>query len=274
MRTATTKAQRIPGVDAGNSHLRALILATLLVTMMRFGAFWDAQWHWTVGRDSFWIPPHLMIYSGTALIGLLSLVMAWRSSMRRGAMLPIFWSWITQLFGVVLLVSAAPFDDLWHRRYGIDVTIWSPPHLLGVLGSCVIALGIFSGWALEWQQGVDPRRTRAAIRGLVWTTAIVVSLLNFALIPATRWGVVQPAAPVLYMVLGPLLIPGIFIALGWVTGRMWPVLFVLVVLVVMRLLDQQLWDYGTRSVVPAWGQSRTPYRYDLVRLAFLAPRRP
>jgi hypothetical protein len=251
----TSAAQRPGGPDASIGHGRALVLATLLATVMRFGAFWDVQWHFAVGRDSFTIPPHLMLYSGVALIGLLSLAMAWRSSVRRGHMSPLFWSWITQLFGVALLVSAAPFDDMWHRWYGIDITIWSPPHLVGVLGAVVVDLGIFAGWALLWQVGADPRRTRRAIRGLIWATALVVSMLNFALIPAMRWSVLQPAAPVLYVALGSLFIPGVLIALGWITGRMWPVLLVLGVLVFFRLVDQQVWNWGLRVVVPAWDQT-------------------
>ena len=35
---------------------------------------------------------------------------------------------------------AAPIDDLWHRLFGIDVTLWSPPHLLGLLGVTINTL--------------------------------------------------------------------------------------------------------------------------------------
>ena len=255
MRLATTTAQRATTGTVRTSYRRSLIVATVLAMLMRFGAFWDAQWHWSVGRDSFFIPPHLMIYTGTALIGLLSLVMAWNSSVRRGRMSAIFWSWITQLLGVALMVSAAPFDDLWHRLYGLDVTIWSPPHLVGIVGAWIIDLGIFVGWAIEWQQDVEPQHTRTSMGGLIWATAIIVSMLNFALVPAVRWSVVQPAAPILYMVLGSLLIPGIMITLGWLTGRMWPIVVVVGTLIVFRLLDQQLWNFGLRTVVPLWDQT-------------------
>src|SRR5205807_2663413 len=43
--------------------------------------------------------------------------------------------------GLVLVVLAAPIDDLWHRLFGLDVTLWSPPHLLALFGSAVSTLG-------------------------------------------------------------------------------------------------------------------------------------
>src|SRR5256885_1534654 len=44
-------------------------------------------------------------------------------------------------WGMAFVILAAPIDDLWHRLFGIDVTLWSPPHLLGLAGSQVSNLG-------------------------------------------------------------------------------------------------------------------------------------
>ena len=38
-----------------------------------WGVTWDIQWHILIGRDSFWIPPHLMTYSAVTAIAVLSL---------------------------------------------------------------------------------------------------------------------------------------------------------------------------------------------------------
>src|SRR6267378_4186709 len=46
-------------------------------------------------------------------------------------------------WGIALTVLAAPIDDLWHRLFGIDVTLWSPPHMLGLLGAAINTLGCF-----------------------------------------------------------------------------------------------------------------------------------
>ena len=43
-------------------------------------------------------------------------------------------------WGIALTVLAAPIDDLWHRLFGSDVMLWSPPHLLGLFGAAVNTL--------------------------------------------------------------------------------------------------------------------------------------
>src|SRR5256714_12014014 len=43
-----------------------------------WGVQWDIQWHTLIGRDSFWIAPHLMTYAGVAvMVGLSFGALAW-----------------------------------------------------------------------------------------------------------------------------------------------------------------------------------------------------
>ena len=37
-----------------------------------WGVQWDIQWHVLIGRDSFWIAPHIMTYVGVGLVVFLS----------------------------------------------------------------------------------------------------------------------------------------------------------------------------------------------------------
>jgi hypothetical protein len=46
------------------------LLVAHLVTV--WGTSWDIRWHLLIGRDSFWIPPHQMTYSGVTVIVLVS----------------------------------------------------------------------------------------------------------------------------------------------------------------------------------------------------------
>jgi hypothetical protein len=43
---------------------------------------WDIQWHVRIGRDSFWIAPHLMTYTGVTLVVLLSFGVLFRETLR------------------------------------------------------------------------------------------------------------------------------------------------------------------------------------------------
>ena len=147
--------------------LRRRALWALLVAKLvgAWGVGWDIRWHLVIGRDSFWIAPHVMTYAAVAAIAVISLgvlvVETWRA--RRGTAPPgavalaglsgtrgFHLAW----WGMAIVILAAPIDDLWHRLFGLDVTLWSPPHLLGLagfqvsnLGSLLIALEVYDeGW--------------------------------------------------------------------------------------------------------------------------------
>lgn len=232
---------------------RALLALTAIATLMRTGAYWDVQWHSTVGRDSFWIPPHDLLYSGVAAAGLLGLWFTWRDGIGRepGARWP--WGWTLSMIGAGMLVSAAPFDDLWHRLYGIDVTIWSPPHMAGVFGALVIGWGLVVLWSAELGGGTE-RWNRRALWGLLWAGTLVVSFSNFALVPAVRWSVTQPAMPTLYAAFGSLLITLPFLVVGLLARRWWAPLAMLGGIVLLRLLDQPLYQFSTAYIAPMFRQ--------------------
>jgi hypothetical protein len=139
-------------LDAWSLRRRALwgLLAAKLVG--GWGLGWDIRWHLLIGRDSFWIPPHVLTYAAVVAAALLSLgvlaaeTRAARRGGRRDDTLSIAGLSGTRGYhlawwGTALTILAAPIDDLWHRLFGIDVTLWSPPHLLGLAGAQVNTLG-------------------------------------------------------------------------------------------------------------------------------------
>jgi hypothetical protein len=141
---------------------RALLVLVLAKLVGSAGLAWDIQWHVRVGRDSFWIAPHVLIYASVVIAAATTLLVLARDTARARRGFPIGG---TDLFGVrgtpgfhlaacgvVLVLVAAPIDDFWHRVFGLDVTLWSPPHLLALLGSAVnsvatvvIALEVYPG---------------------------------------------------------------------------------------------------------------------------------
>jgi len=140
------------GARASLTIRRAALWGLLVSKVLAgWGVQWDIQWHVLIGRDSFWIPPHLMTYAGVALAVLLSFGVLLRETLTNAAPNGLAPSvrllglrgtrgFHLAAWGIGLTVLAAPIDDLWHRLFGLDVTLWSPPHLLGILGSAMNSL--------------------------------------------------------------------------------------------------------------------------------------
>src|SRR5918994_1145920 len=52
---------------------RALWGLLLAKAVAGIGVGWDIRWHVVLGRDSFWIAPHVMTYAGVTVVAILSL---------------------------------------------------------------------------------------------------------------------------------------------------------------------------------------------------------
>jgi hypothetical protein len=139
------------------------------VTSAMIGVEWDISWHRSIGRDTFWTPPHLAIYLCGIIAGISSafLILATtfgklpevrRSSVKMWGFYGPLGAFITAWGGVAMLVSA-PFDDWWHNAYGLDVKILSPPHTVlaaGILGIEIGALILVLGY-MNRAEGEDRR---------------------------------------------------------------------------------------------------------------------
>lgn len=172
----------------GETGVVGFVLAgAVAATIIQLSLLWDMSWHFSIGRDTFWSPPHAGIYVGTTL-GALSaawLVLrcsreAWKSSK------PSRWVEVLGFHGpsgawVVLLGSAAMlaggfFDDWWHRVYGLDVTVLSPAHVvLFFFGMAVLQLGF---WMLAAVAIGHTHRHSIAVRRLgYWLAGTIVLVL-------------------------------------------------------------------------------------------------
>jgi hypothetical protein len=115
------------------------------------GGAWDISWHESIGRDTFWTTPHILIQLCGVISGLccgyliLSTTFQKNSPLRatsismwgfRGPMGAFLCAW-----GGVCMITSAPFDNWWHAAYGLDVKILSPPHVLLALGMTGIRFG-------------------------------------------------------------------------------------------------------------------------------------
>jgi hypothetical protein len=124
---------------------RVAVLAAIGGLGTQVAAFWDDDWHRRFGgfgNDFLW-PPHLLIYLSLGFIaacgiGSLVLTLRGRGDIRRRfrAMPAVSITGLVAAFMVVLL----PSDAIWHQIYGLDITAWSPPHLLAAINFSLVLL--------------------------------------------------------------------------------------------------------------------------------------
>src|SRR5256886_3269434 len=255
-----TEAIRAPvaavTADASLAWRRAALWGLLGAKVVSSGGVqWDIQWHTLIGRDSFWIPPHVMTYAGVVVMVLLSFGvlagMTLRPAWRGDDVVRVLGLAGTRGFhlaagGIALTVFAAPIDDLWHRLFGIDVTLWSPPHLLGLLGAAINTLGCF-----VIAREVYPASSRRGFAALILAGATLLIGLNFAMQPTFRFAYLH--AGVLfhfYAMLAPLVLPIAFVATARLSGRRWAPALVLVSTVALGLLGMRIARLGFDVLQP------------------------
>ena len=117
-------------------------ITVLSVACAIFGVQWDIAWHRSIGRDTFWSPPHDDL-SGRGTGGAIVRLPdpdddLWPQRRRAGHRADLGFprpaqGFITAWGGIAMLASA-PFDNWWHDTYGLDVKIMSPPHAVLALG--------------------------------------------------------------------------------------------------------------------------------------------
>lgn len=139
--------------EAVPERVPRLVYAVLFAsTCVLVGVLWDISWHQSIGRDSFFSPPHVAIYLGGVVAGLACgwsvLRVTFRGSLAERASTVSFWklfrgpigAWVC-IWGALAMITSAPFDDWWHAAYGLDTKILSPPHALLAAGIGAINLG-------------------------------------------------------------------------------------------------------------------------------------
>lgn len=162
----------VAGRVAGQPSWAALPLAIAGVSLIVavFGFYWDVATHIDHGRDdgvfgnaAHW--PILLGLTGIAIAGLVSMLLGTDRS-QAGALRPRRWHRVPVggallfLCGLIAL-AGFPIDDVWHRIFGQDVTLWSPPHIQMVFGASVSTVAM---WVLfveaERSQPRDERSPR------------------------------------------------------------------------------------------------------------------
>ncbi len=184
-------AERSSGIPGWASFPLAFVGGSLLVAV--FGMYWDISIHLDKGRDPGPLAnaAHYFILLGLFGIffaGLLSMTLPLKGRPSRSA-IKIVGDWYAPLGGILMLVSASfalgafPMDDVWHRIFGQDVTLWGPTHLVLIGGAGLATVGglILLAEGISARGGDTPREEPSLLRGrrAVQAGAFLVALSTF-----------------------------------------------------------------------------------------------
>ncbi|BBX61190.1 hypothetical protein MSAS_03640 [Mycobacterium saskatchewanense] len=123
--------------------LPVLIFTTSIICAL-FGFIWDVSWHIGNGRDPGPLanPAHYFIIIGlfgVFLAGMVAIVLPFDKP--GPAAVRITRDWHAPVGGVLMAgcglyaLLGFPLDDIWHRTFGQDVTLWGPTHLMMIGGA-------------------------------------------------------------------------------------------------------------------------------------------
>jgi hypothetical protein len=191
-------AERISGQPAWASLPCGLAIAALISAV--FGLYWDVSIHVDVGRDSGPLnnPAHWFILAG--LYGIFAagffaicLPREERPDRPGPTSVRIGRDWNAPLGGVLMCAAGGfaligfPLDDVWHRIFGQDVTLWGPTHLMLIGGAAMTLLAI-AVIQVEVRRAVKasglPDREAIWVKGLrniAWPGGLLIGLSTFQL---------------------------------------------------------------------------------------------
>ena len=140
------KAQRNP--------ITGYILVSLGVLLSASSGSWDITNHLLNKPETFFSPPHAGLYMGVVIVLSGSIMMLSRYNRSYSNIsnnnhyinklidLPLPMKLVT--IGVIMLVSAGPFDFAWHSAFGLDGLL-SPSHSVLTIGMAVSSIGALLG---------------------------------------------------------------------------------------------------------------------------------
>ena len=223
-------------------------IAVLSVPASIFGVQWDISWHRSIGRDTFWSPPHVMIYLGAVLAGIACgyqiLGKTFGRPAERAASVRI-WGFYGPLgafisaWGGIAMLASAPFDNWWHNAYGLDIKILSPPHVILAIGLMGLQLGALIFIAGMMNRANPQLRARLTMLFLLIGGFFLIGLLSF------QMEIIRRAAQhsgIFYRVVGTG-VPFILLGVGRASGHRFGATIIAAVYTIEMLLLMWLFPF-------------------------------
>src|SRR3954468_10802247 len=155
-------SERVSGLPSWAALPAGVAGGSLLIALL--GMYWDISLHIDNGRDPGPLanPAHYLILVG--LYGVFAagvLAIALPKERPGKAAVRIKEDWYAPVGGLLIASCGAfaligfPLDDIWHRLFGQDVTLWGPTHLMLFGGASMTLIG----QAVLLQEGMRFRRS-------------------------------------------------------------------------------------------------------------------
>jgi hypothetical protein len=183
-------SERVSGLPSWAAIPTAVSGVSLVVALL--GMYWDIALHIGDGRDAGPLanPAHYLILAGLFGVfaaGVLAIAMP-RDTTPGPAAVTLAPGWSAPVGGLLMASCGAfalagfPLDDMWHRLFGQDVTLWGPTHLMLIGGAGMSLIG----QAVLLQEGLRarPQTPRSELRGIIARVAMArhVALMGGLLI--------------------------------------------------------------------------------------------
>ena len=140
--------------ELSSKLLWVYFLVSMGVALQVGAANWDIIWHGVVNVESFFTPPHSVLYSGVGL-SLIATIAGIIFSIRHHTPIMRPFSAYHKIpnplkliaLGCLVEVFSGQFDNWWHTNFGFDGLL-SPPHLMLISGMLLSIIGALIGMHL------------------------------------------------------------------------------------------------------------------------------
>ncbi len=150
---------------SARKYTTAYYLLILGFLMKSVGAAWDVSYHFKYFRELYQLP-HILNTLGNILV----LIMWWylwrnESKAKRGPLKFV-------LAGILVFLFGVGFDQWWHQKFGLDLSIWSPAHITLYVGSLISV----AGGLLYIKQG--QRQKKISVKSQVYYVIFLVFIFE------------------------------------------------------------------------------------------------
>src|SRR4051812_13141325 len=202
-------AERVTGMKGWAALPATWLVGSLTIAV--FGMYWDISIHIDQGRDPGPLanPAHYFILVGlfgALFAGVMAIALPLRGGSKADVTLPNRWR--APVGGLLIAACGAfsliafPLDDVWHRIFGQDVTLWGPTHLMLIGGA---GLSVIGAWLLQVEGlGGEPTRKASLPSWTRWREVVLAGALLIGL--STFQAEFDFAVPQFRMIFHPVLL--------------------------------------------------------------------